>query len=94
MHIHVTMRPIKELFTINDITNSTDGLYPRIQPNFTLSEHAFFKFLQTPASVELNSSDYSIQTTSGWRSDVHLISTYCFLTEDEGKVFAKRSRNI
>lgn len=91
MHIHVTLRPIKELFTINDITNSTNNTFPRIQPNFSLSAHSFFKFLQPPPSTSLNSNDYENQSTS-WRSDIHLISTYCFLTEDEGKVFAKNEQ--
>ena len=91
LNFNVTLRPIKELFTIKDITNYTEGTYDRIQPNFNISEHAFYRFLQQPPSIALNADDYEDQTTI-WNADIHLMCNYCFLTEEETKVFAKNEQ--
>lgn len=91
MYITIRIRPVKEMFTINDVTDSTNGKYTRIQPNFNLTQHSFYKFLQPPPSIALSSNDYGLQTTS-WNSDIHILGTYCFLTEDEGNVFAKNEQ--
>lgn len=91
LNINIKIRPLKELFTIKDITNSTNDTFERIQPNFNISEHAFYRFLNPPPSVELYDDDYENQTNR-FNADVHLISTYCFLTEDESKVFAKNEQ--
>jgi hypothetical protein len=45
-------------------------------------------FLQTPPNVELK---YEDKRTS-WNADIHLISTYAFLTKDEAKVFASKEQ--
>ncbi|MBI96895.1 hypothetical protein CL656_07110 [bacterium] len=91
--INIKIRPLKELFTINDITNITQNKYARIQPHFNETEHAFYRFLQQPPSVELKASDYENKNTS-FNSDIHLISTYAFLTEDETKVFASNEQKF
>ena len=46
-------------------------------------------FLQTPPNIELNYTDK--RTT--WNADVHLISTYGFLTKDE-KCFALKNKKV
>ena len=89
--INVKIRPLKELFTIKDITNVTNNKFDRIQPNFNITEHAFYRFINPPPSIELNADDYENQTNR-FNADVHLISTYCFLTEDESRVFAKNEQ--
>ena len=93
LNINIKIRPLKELFTINDITNISNDKYSRIQPNFNETEHAFYRFLQQPPSVTLTADDYKDKTTN-FNSDIHLISTYCFLSEDETKVFIKNDQSF
>uniref|UniRef100_A0A6C0LIT3 Major capsid protein N-terminal domain-containing protein n=1 Tax=viral metagenome TaxID=1070528 RepID=A0A6C0LIT3_9ZZZZ len=90
LHITVTLRPISELFTIRDITNITD-YYPRVAPNFTKAEMGFYRFLQTPPSESILDEDYADRRIL-WNADVHLYSTYCFLSEDEGELFKSREQ--
>ena len=97
--IEVTMRPIKELFTINTIlpinTNIQDDtystkisqLYERIQPDFTIDRHNMYRFLQPPPTIELNAGDYDNKTNT-WNTDVHIIANYGFLTSEESTIFA------
>ena len=95
--IEITLKPIKEMFTINTVENVSDitisydkkieNLRTRIQPNFSNERHQLYRFLQPPPSMELNQSDYPNQITN-WNADVHLISNYCFLTKEESSVFA------
>ena len=84
LNIQVTMRPVKELFTIQDVTDSS---LPTIQPNFNISEQAFYRFIQPPPDTTLSADSYEDKTTS-WNADIHLISTYCFLSKDEAQVFS------
>ena len=88
LHIEVTMRPVRELFQIRDVTD-TDNNFPLIQPNFNESYQQFYRFLQTPPDIELNSESY-LDKRTGWNADIHLLSTYGFLTNEESKVFAAK----
>ena len=83
MYIHVTLRPIRELFLIRDVTNNEFN-NPYVAPNFNIFEQQFYRFIQSPPNVELNYTDK--KTT--WNSDIHLLATYCFLSDDEAKTFA------
>lgn len=95
--IEITLKPMKEMFTINNVdeiadlndsySNKTDNLFTRIQPNFSNDRHLLYRFLQPPPSVYLESSNYSNKITN-WNADVHLIANYCFLTKEESSVFA------
>lgn len=81
--IEVTLRPINELFVVRDVT-SLEMNYIQSNQNDTLFQ--FYRFLQPPPNVEL---DYTnAETRTDWAADVHLVSTYAFLSEDETKVFA------
>jgi hypothetical protein len=81
--VTVTLRPIYELFTIRDVKNPGDN-YPRIAPNFNDSYQEMYNFLQSPPkhTDELN------KNIKIWNADIHLISTYVFLGEDERRLFA------
>lgn len=84
LFIEVTLRPIKELFLIRDVPYET-----YIQPNFNEDLHQMYRFLQPPPSVNLKSWEYEYTDVGSlWNADVHLISTYCFLSAEESKVFA------
>jgi len=126
LYIDITMRPIKELFVIRDVSNSYQGsqnslsyitgdnytfsdeslafyktldfdspkerkLYidnlPYIQPNFNLSEHAMYRFLHPPPNSDFDYTNADKRTD--FNSDIHLISTYGFLTEEENRQIAK-----
>jgi hypothetical protein len=107
MHIEVTMRPIKELFVIRDIDRiippyssskgATVGNY--IQPNFNNPLHQFYRFLQPPpfnsdtSIQDITKPDFYPIQRSDWNSDIHLISTYVFLSTDEMRIFAAKPQS-
>jgi len=88
--ITVTLRPIQELFQVRDVFDVNYN-FPYIQPDFNQSQFQMYRFLQTPPSAMLQTSDYT-NTVSTWNADVHLISTYCFLSKEEAKVFASQDQ--
>jgi hypothetical protein len=86
LFVNVTLRPIQELFTVRDVF---DNQYnnPYVQPDFTKSQFQMYRYLQTPPSMDISQSSYK-NTIQTWNADIHLISTYCFLSKDEAKKFA------
>lgn len=84
--IDITMRPIQELCVIRDVGDE-NNVFAYVQPNFNNPYHGFYRFLQPPPDVELDVNSYADKRTN-WNADIHLISTYAFLTEEEEKVFA------
>jgi hypothetical protein len=86
LHINVTMRPIQELFRIRDVYDSANN-YPYVSPNFNLWYMQFYRFLQTPPDVELGLNSYVDKRTL-WNADIHLNCTYCFLSNEESRLFA------
>lgn len=101
LQIEVTLRPLREIFTINNIlrvnddiantaneyTDKLDLLYKKTQPDFSNDRHQLYRFLQPPPTIGLTKEDYS-DYTSNWKADVHLIASYGFLTAEESKIFA------
>jgi len=96
--IEITLKPMKEMFTINNVEEiidadtttysvKTDNLFTRIQPNFSDERHLLYRFLQQPPNLDLSEENYSNKITN-WNADVHLIANYCFLTKEESSVFA------
>lgn len=95
--IEITIKPMKEMFTINNVEEITnvnvsypmkiENLFTRIQPNFSDDRHSLYRFLQPPPTMNLYESDYDNKLTN-WNADVHLIANYCFLTKEESSVFA------
>ena len=97
LQIDITLRPVRDLFVIRDVSNVNTGedtlpsYFPEyttpnyIQPNFNDNLQQFYRFIQPPPNVEL---DYGNSTRSDWNADIHLMSTYCFLSSDEAKQFA------
>jgi hypothetical protein len=83
LYIDIELRPIVELFVVRDVT-SNDMCYQ--QANQNIPEFQFHRFLQPPPDIDLNYTDFR----TNWNADIHLISTYAFLSEDEVKVFAAR----
>jgi hypothetical protein len=84
LEIEYTLRPVKELIQIRDVN---DPSLPLIQPNFNDPLHQFYRFLQSPPDISLNTTSYDDKRTN-WNADIHLMSTYCFLSKEESRVFA------
>ena len=91
LHITVTFRPINELFQIRDVFDYVNN-FPYIAPNFNQYYQQMYRFLQPPPDVELGVNSY-VDTRGVWNTDIHLNCTYCFLSNDEGKLFAKNEQN-
>ena len=85
-HIEVDIRPVKELYVIRNIPNEIDpGSYYH-QSNLNVPREQFYRFIHPPPTAKLLEEDFT-NTRTNWDADVHLISTYAFLSEDEKRVF-------
>jgi hypothetical protein len=90
LQISVTFRPINELFRIRDVGDYTNN-FPYVAPNFNQFYMQFYRFLQTPPDEVLGPASY-VDTRTIWNADVNLNCTYCFLSNDESKLFAKNEQ--
>jgi hypothetical protein len=90
LQISVTFRPINQIFMIRDVFDYVNN-FPYIAPNFNQYYMQMYRFLQTPPDIELGIKSYD-DIRSIWNSDIHLICTYCFLSNDEQKLFAKNEQ--
>ena len=88
--VSVTLRPIQELFQVRDIYD-IQNRGPYCQPDFNQNVFQMYRFLQTPPAVLLNAENYANQI-SVWNADIHLISTYCFLSKEETQLFAMKDQ--
>jgi Major capsid protein N-terminus/Large eukaryotic DNA virus major capsid protein len=88
LQISITMRPIQELFQVRDVWD-TANQFPYIQPDFNQPQFNMYQFLQTPVQDLSQPLIYPwpIQNNT-WNADIHLLSTYCFLTGEETRKFA------
>jgi hypothetical protein len=90
MEIKVTLRPIQELFRVRDVHDSP--YFPYIQPNFNENRFQMYRFLQSPRRLNILSGDAYANKFNTWNADVHLLSTYAFLSKEEAKIFAKEDQ--
>ena len=105
LQIDVVMRPVRELFVTRDInyaphpiatstplTPAEVAQAPFIQPNFNEPEYQFYRFLQPPPAANITMSDVYRDKRTDWNADVHLLSTYCFLSAEESRIFASQEQ--
>ena len=97
LQIDVVMRPVRELFVTRDVTYPATtpaevARAPFIQPNFNEQEYQFYRFLQPPPSPDITTADAYNDKRTDWNADVHLLSTYCFLSAEESRVFASQEQ--
>jgi Major capsid protein N-terminus/Large eukaryotic DNA virus major capsid protein len=92
LHINITMRPIQELFQIRDVFDIENN-FPYVAPNFNLYYMQFYRFLQTPPDVNLGVSSYSDLRTL-WNANIHLNCTYCFLSNEESRIYALQEQKF
>jgi hypothetical protein len=83
LQIEITLRPIRELYQIRDVLDY-DNNYPVIAPNMTVAQHQFYRFIQQPPNVDLTYSTFG----TSWNENTHLSCQYCFLSDEESKMFA------
>jgi hypothetical protein len=87
LYIDVEMRPINELYVVRDVSTS-DMNYQQANQTDTLFQ--FYRFIQPPPNVQL---DYiNADKRTNWAADIHLISTYAFISEDEMQIFAAQDQ--
>jgi hypothetical protein len=84
--IHVTIRPIQDLFRVRDVFD-TVNFFPYVRPDFNQDRFQMYRFLQTPPASNLYDN-----VTRVWNADVHLMATYCFLSDEEKQVFALKDQ--
>lgn len=90
LQISITFRPINEIFMIRDVFDYVNN-FPYVAPNFNQYYMQMYRFLQTPPDVTLGPNSYD-DTRTIWNADIHLNCTYCFLSNDEQKLFAKNEQ--
>ena len=88
LHIVLTFRPIRELFSILDVSDIANE-YPRLAPNFNKTYMQFYRFLQSPPTTQIDDTDTEWSDRRVlWDTDIHLNCTSCFLSKEEAKLFA------
>ena len=97
LHIVVEFRALNDLFVVRNVANGGNDEYirPTGDPLFDLTRFINPPPVPTPTTLPVNKDyilDYSHITTNAWAPDIHLISTYGFLTEDEVRVFASQEQ--
>ena len=92
LEIHITLRPIQELFQVRDVFDYSNS-FPYIQPDFNQARFQMYRFLQSPPDTDtsVEGGKYT-NFISNWNADVHLITTYAFLSKDEAKLFASQEQ--
>ena len=90
LQISITFKPINQLFRIRDVLDYNNN-FPYVAPNFNQYYMQFYRFLQTPPDEILGPSSY-VDTRTNWNADINLNCTYCFLSNDESKIFAKNEQ--
>lgn len=91
LEIRVTMRPIQELVQVRDVFD-TDNNFPYIQPDFNQDRFQMYRFLQSPLRTNITDPDTYANHFNTWNADIHLISTYAFLSKEEAKLFAQEDQ--
>ena len=88
--INVTLRPIQDLFMVRDVFDSQYSL-PYVRPDFNLPQFQMYRYLQSPPGPVIDVANYTNKNTT-WNADIHLIATYCFLSDAERQLFAMQDQ--
>lgn len=89
LHIEIEIKPVNDLFIVRDVEGN-GGYYHRTNQNNPM--YGFYRFIQPPPDTTLSISSYKDQRTN-WSADIHLISTYAFLSDEEVRVFAANEQS-
>ena len=86
IYITITLRPIQHMFCVRDVFDPTNN-FPYVAPDFNQTQFQMYKFLQSPPTQNIT-VPYA-NTITSWNSDIHLISTYVFLSEEDKIQYAQ-----
>jgi hypothetical protein len=106
--INITIRPIQDLFVIRDVFDTINdnpyikpdfnrpeiNMYQFLQspPYIPIYQSGKSMFATDPTIVLPSPSTYYANKSDTWNADIHLISTYCFLSNEEAALFAKEDQ--
>tara|TARA_Y100000389_G_C17467724_1_gene527210 strand:+ start:4421 stop:6154 length:1734 start_codon:yes stop_codon:yes gene_type:complete len=100
LEIDIDIRPVSEWFTIRNGSKSGesepggadtfDG--QDYAPDFNEALDQFYRFIQPPPDISLNTTTSYSDKRTNWNADIHLMTTYGFLTDDEVRVFAQKEQ--
>ena len=94
LQIEIECRPVTELFVIRDVLNPDSpfnrGKYIRADQN--VPAYQFYRFLHPPPNDNITATNNDVydDKRTDWFTDIHLVSTYAFLSDDEVRVFAAK----
>ena len=100
LEIKFILRPISQLFTIKDIlydvSANTENIYPltynefpRIFPDQSKKEqYGYYRFIQEPPIRDISYGYKYADKTMKFNGKIHLITTQCFLGDEERRLFA------
>jgi hypothetical protein len=93
LQVNITFRPLNELFKIRDVLDWVNK-FPYVAPNFNLWYMQMYRFLQTPPCEDISffNQQCYVDRRTEWNVDINLNCTYCFLSNDEAKLFAKNEQ--
>lgn len=105
LEINLKLRPLDQLFTIKDVLynfslnnqsiniNNYDEI-PRIHPSQNIPSYGFYRFIQEPPVRDISSNlNIYKDRRSNINMDIHLITTQCFLDNNERELFAKNTQS-
>ena len=96
LQIEIECRPVTELFVIRDVLNpDPDSQFNRgkyIRADQNVPAYQFYRFLHPPPNNNITATinDVYDDKRTDWFTDIHLVSTYAFLSDDEVRVFAAK----
>lgn len=96
LQIEIECRPVTELFVIRDVLNvDPDSQFDRgkyIRADQNVPAYQFYRFLHPPPSDNITATNNDVydDKRTDWFTDIHLVSTYAFLSDDEVRVFAAK----
>ena len=99
--IDINFRPIEDLFTIKDVlydnSNNLINSYkdiPEIKASQNIEAYQFYRFINEPPKTIIDSSpDLYPDKRLTSNFDIHLLTTQCFLDNDERELFAKNTQD-
>ena len=96
LHIVVEIRALNDLFVVRDVDINGGQQYIRPTGSDLYSFKRFINPPPVPTMVGNDNTKYTLDytniTNTTWNPDIHLVSTYAFLTEDEVRGFASQEQ--
>jgi hypothetical protein len=86
--VDIILRPIIDLYKIYDVS-ADPYVTNAIKPQISNTLHSLYRFLSPPTTVNVVDDDYPNKNWI-WNTDIHIIGTYCFLSEEESTYFASQ----